>query len=46
MYEIITEQMTALVLLNTKNQRKNIDFKLADVATCKVLKRYFWIFVK
>jgi hypothetical protein len=36
MYEIIAAQMTALVLRNSKQKRKNIDFELADVAIWKV----------
>ena len=41
MYEIITELLTALVLLNTKGKRTNIDSKITDVATCKVIKQAF-----
>jgi len=40
-YEIITEQWTALVLLNTQHKRKNIDSKITNVATCKVIKKVF-----
>ena len=35
----ITDLLTTLVLLNTKPQMKNIDSKITDVATCKVIKK-------
>ena len=38
-YEIITALLTTLGLLNTKLRRKNIDSKITDVATCKVIKK-------
>jgi hypothetical protein len=40
-YEIITEPLTALVLLNSKHKRQNIDSKITDVAPCKVIKQVF-----
>ena len=44
-YEIITVQSTALVLLNTEHKRPNIDSKINDVATSKVIKRNFWTLI-
>jgi len=41
MYEIITELLNAIVLPNTKPKWKNIDSKITDVATCKVIKKVF-----
>jgi len=38
MYEFLTARLTALVLLNRSHQRKNIDYKIAIVATCNVCK--------
>jgi len=40
-YEITPELLTALVPLNTKLKRQNIDSKIANVATCKVIKKVF-----
>jgi len=40
-YEIITELLTALVLLSTNLKRQNIDSKIAKGATCKVIKMVF-----
>jgi len=40
-YEIITELLTTLVLLNSKHKRKNIDSKISNVATCKVINKVF-----
>jgi hypothetical protein len=36
MYEIITVLLTTLVLLNITHNRNNIEFKIANIATCKV----------
>jgi len=41
MYDIITDLMTAIVLLNTKHNKKNIGSKITDVSTCKVIKMEF-----
>jgi len=38
MYELITVLLTTLVILNITHKRKNIDSKIANVATCKVFK--------
>jgi len=40
-YEIITELLTAIVLLNTNHEWQNIDVKITDVTTCKVIKKVF-----
>jgi len=40
-YEIITDLLTALVLLNTNSETQYIDSKITDVATCKVIKKVF-----
>ena len=36
MYELITVHLTTLVPLNITHKRKNIDSKIANVATCNV----------
>jgi hypothetical protein len=38
---IITELLTVLVLLNSKDKSKDINCKITDVATCKAIKKVF-----
>jgi len=40
-HEIITALSTTIVLLNRKHRRNNIDSKITDVTTCKVIKIVF-----
>lgn len=40
MYDFITVPLTSLVLLKVTQKRKNIDSKIANVTTCKVVKNY------
>ena len=44
-YAFITESLTAQKHLYTKHKRQNIDSKLTNVATCKVIKKYFWMLI-
>jgi hypothetical protein len=40
-YEVITELLTALVLINTNHKSKNINSKITHVATSNVIKTVF-----
>jgi hypothetical protein len=38
-YEVITDVLTASVLLNTKHKRQQIDSTITDIATCQAIKK-------
>jgi len=40
-YQIITELLNALVLPNPNHKRQNMDSKITNVITCKVIKKIF-----